>query len=225
MAFLGGLLIFSCSVVGFAGEGGTLVGRVSVEKPGGKLEYLEAGQVIVYLDQVKSDIPAVLVKRDYTIRTLQKQFDPQLMVLPRGATVQFPNMDPIIHNVFSVSGGNRFDAGRYSKGEGKKHTFENSGLVRIYCNVHHSMNALLYIADNPHYTVIDGKSEFKLEGLPPGEVQIVAIHLRAGRETTRWVIEEGKTTKAQIVLTLRKKRVKRHLNKFGKPYKSKRKRY
>jgi len=225
LAFPCRLLFVLIGLLAVAGDGGTLVGRVSVQNPGGKLEYLEAGQVIVYLDKVSSEIPANIVNKNYTIRTVKKQFDPQLMVLPKGATVQFPNMDPIIHNVFSVSGGNRFDAGRYSKGEGKQHTFTNSGLVRIYCNVHHSMNALLYVADNPYYAVIDNNSEFRLEGLPAGKVEIVALHLRAGRERTIWVIEDGKTTKAQIILTLRKKRVKKHLNKFGKPYKTRRKRY
>lgn len=216
-------LIHSMSVI--VAQNGEISGQVSLKNTKGKVETLEASEVVVYIADLEGSIPQAQIEKSYVISTKNKQFSPQLMVVPKGATVQFPNRDPIIHNVFSVSGKNRFDAGRYSKGEGKTHTFQNSGLVRVYCNVHHAMNALLYVADNPYYAVIDAEGGYVLENVPPGEYLVVALHLRAGQKRTRVTVSPGQATTANIPLTLRKKRVKKHLNKFGKPYKRKRKRY
>ena len=54
-------------------------------------------------------------------------FRPQLVVVPVGATVSFPNGDPVFHNVFSYSRARRFDLGRYPKGESKTVVFEKPG--------------------------------------------------------------------------------------------------
>ncbi|MFP5287913.1 MAG: hypothetical protein ACLGI9_19405, partial [Thermoanaerobaculia bacterium] len=43
--------------------------------------------------------------------TRRKEFTPRILAVPRGSRVRFPNQDPILHNVFSVSGENKFDLG------------------------------------------------------------------------------------------------------------------
>src|SRR5437899_663487 len=68
-----------------------------------------------------------------------KKFHPRLLAVPVGDAVAFPNQDPIFHNVFSVSGENRFDLGLYRRGKSKEKTFEKPGLVRVYCNIHPQM--------------------------------------------------------------------------------------
>ena len=44
-----------------------------------------------------------------------KEFRPRVVAVAAGGTVDFPNEDPIFHNVFSVSGENRFDLDLYKK--------------------------------------------------------------------------------------------------------------
>lgn len=46
-----------------------------------------------------------------------------------GAEVVFPNQDPILHNVFSLTPDNDFDLGLYGRGEGRSVTFSTTGLV------------------------------------------------------------------------------------------------
>lgn len=213
-----------CSAIAFA-QTGTLHGKVTLIDPGGSDEPLEAGDVVLYLDGINAPIPQPLIDKAYVISTKDKQFFPQLMIIPSGATIQFPNLDPIIHNVFSVSGQNRFDAGRYSKGEGKGHTFSHSGLVRIYCNVHHAMNALVYVAENPFFGTIDTDGNYEIKGIPPGSYQLVALHLRAGQEEMKVTLVAGERKTLDVELKLRKGPAKKHLNKYGKPYKNSRKRY
>ncbi|CAM2009114.1 hypothetical protein [Acanthopleuribacter pedis] len=182
-----------------------------------KLDLAEEAIALVIMDS-DQNIPADIVAKDYQIVTKDKTFRPGLLVVPRGATVQFPNQDPIIHNVFSVSKENKFDAGRYSKGEGARHTFLYEGLVRVYCNVHHSMNAMIYISNNPFFTYADEDGRFEIKGLPDGTYTLAAIHKLTGLSKTEVVVANGRAEPVNIELKVRSLRLKPHLNKEGKPY-------
>ncbi len=76
------------------------------------------------------------------MKSASKRFQPRVVAVPKNTTVEFPNADPIYHNVFSVSGANRFDLGLYRSGASKPKTFEEAGLVRVYCNIHPQMVGL-----------------------------------------------------------------------------------
>ena len=77
------------------------------------------------------------------ISTAEKAFSPHVLVLPVGSTVAFPNHDPFNHNVFSLSEEQPFDLGLYGRGEARSIKLERAGIIRVYCNVHSQMSALL----------------------------------------------------------------------------------
>ena len=76
-----------------------------------------------------------------------KKFTPHVVAIPVGGTVDFPNKDPIFHNVFSVSGENRFDLDLYKKPKSGTWTPRLPGLVRVYCNIHPQMSAYVLVRD------------------------------------------------------------------------------
>ena len=82
------------------------------------------------------------------MKSASKRFEPHGRGGPKNATVEFPNADPIYHNVFSVSGGNRFDLGLYRSGASKSKKFEEAGLVRVYCNIHPQMVGFVMVVDS-----------------------------------------------------------------------------
>jgi len=136
--------------------------------------------------------------------------------VPAGATVVFPNQDPILHNVFSVSGENRFDLGLYRQGPGKSATFKRSGLVRVFCNVHQSMAATIAVVDTPYSTSPDASGAFQMR-IPEGAGKLEVWH----EQTDPVVIEVGprgdvSAVEARAVVT--RPRVPQHLNKLGRPY-------
>src|SRR5579884_3159489 len=57
-----------------------------------------------------------------------KKFTPHLLVIPLGSTVDFPNLDPFFHNVFSQFNGKRFDLGLYEAGSTKAVRFDHEGV-------------------------------------------------------------------------------------------------
>src|SRR5262249_718857 len=98
----------------------------------------DMGDAVVYVTG-GANAPARPSTIDVTIA--DKKFVPDVIVVPVGSTVRFPNPDPFSHNVFSASDPNGFDLGLYGRGEAKGHLFDHAGLVYIYCNVHSSMIA------------------------------------------------------------------------------------
>lgn len=156
-------------------------------------------------------------KEEFEMGTRKKTFDPPVLAVPVGATVRFPNRDPILHNVFSVSGGNQFDAGLIPKGPGKTHRFGEAGHVRVFCNVHQEMTANILVLDTLHFAYPDRRGRFALENIPDTPGTLVVWHERASE--SRHLTPAGTVTQ-DVELQLVKRRVPNHKNKFGRSYKT-----
>lgn len=148
--------------------------------------------------------------------TARKQFDPQVLVVPVGSTVRFPNQDPILHNVFSVSGKNSFDLGLVGAGQGKSATFREPGVVRIFCNVHHAMYSHVVVVATPHFAVPDAGGRFVLDGVPAGRGKLRFWHERGEVGEYPVVVPHGGELTVSVAITQPK--VPPHKNKLGKSY-------
>jgi plastocyanin len=152
----------------------------------------------------------------FTMATQKKEFTPRVLAVPRGATVRFPNEDPILHNVFSLSAGNTFDLGLYRKGTGKSWTFEAPGVARVFCNIHHSMVAYVLVLDTPPHAFPDAAGAFTLAGLPAGEGTLTVWHEQAEPWTSVISLPRGEPVAARLTVT--KPRLPPHRNKLGQAY-------
>ena len=83
-----------------------------------------------------------------------------------------PNDDVIFHNVFSYSTPNDFDLGLYPRGESRAKTFQYPGVVRIYCSIHESMSATIFVAPSSHFAVAEPDGDFALRDVPPGKYRL-----------------------------------------------------
>ena len=77
--------------------------------------------VILYLDGAKSGHG---FHPRPTMTQHNKMFAPRVLPVKVGTTVEFPNLDPFYHNVFSFSKLKKFDLGRYPTGQAKSLTFD-----------------------------------------------------------------------------------------------------
>jgi hypothetical protein len=141
-----------------------------------------------------------------------------VLVVRAGTRVRFPNQDPILHNVFSVSGGNAFDVGLYGKGPGKEVTLREPGLVRVFCNVHQAMTAYILVLGTSWSASPDASGAFSLRGLPTGPGTLSVWHERG--ELLSQQVTVPAAGAVRLALPVSKPRVPRHLNKFGKPYRA-----
>lgn len=156
------------------------------------------------------------------IVTRDKDFEPKVLVMPRGSRVSFPNRDPILHNVFSVSPGNAFDLGFLRRGESGEAAFGEPGVARIFCNVHQDMVAYVVVVDTPWYARASDDGTFRLEGVPPGPGRLHVWHERSEEQ----VLEvHPRDSPVEVRLEITQPRVPPHLNKFGRRYGRSRNRY
>lgn len=103
-------------------------------------------------------------------------FMPRVVSVSAGGTVDFPNQDPIYHNVFSVSTVRRFDLGKYPKGHSRSVTFQKAGVVNVYCDIHSDMAAFILVAPNRAYTQPGPDGAFALPGVPAGRYTLHVWH-------------------------------------------------
>ncbi len=151
------------------------------------------------------------------IAITDKTYAPHVVVVPLGSTVRFPNHDPFNHNVFSVSEPNQFDLGLYGRGEAKSHTFTNSGLVRVYCDVHPRMVAYVQVMANRYYAQPGTDGSFTIDNVPPGRYRLHVWHERIPTEVVRDVTAGGDSV-VQIALNARGYHWEPHRNKYGRDY-------
>jgi plastocyanin len=112
------------------------------------------------------------------IRVEQKDlmFVPQLLAVPVGARVEFPNLDDTFHNIFSYSPAKRFDLGRYRADEKPVPAviFDAPGLVVLRCDIHEHMRGVILVLATPHFAITDREGNFRLTGLPAGAYKLKA---------------------------------------------------
>ena len=201
-----------------------LEGRLELKEKGRDRTKQEARFAVIYFEPEGGVAPSALARAKpsdvATITMTKKQFVPRILPVLKGSKVDFPNNDGILHNVFSLSGKNRFDLGLYRRGKSRQTVLDHPGVVQIFCNVHHSMVAYILVLDTPHFTMPDRDGSFRLENLPPGPGKLVAWHERS--EPSTLVLKSSNQSSLRLALDITKPRVPHHRNKFGKPYSRKR---
>jgi plastocyanin len=162
----------------------------------------EQSRVVVYLEGPgPADVePANPVK--YKIEQLNRRFAPDLLVVPVGSTVSFPNMDPIFHNLFSLSKPKSFDLGSYDQGESRDVFFPKPGIVEVYCHLHPNMAATIVVTPNRWYAKPDRSGQYRIPDVPPGKYTVVAWHKSAGFFRKAIVVESGHDSTADFFIPI-----------------------
>jgi plastocyanin len=159
------------------------------------------------------------------LRLLQKhkRFEPHLLVVPVGAAVEFPNLDPFFHNVFSLFEGKRFDLGLYEAGTTRIMRFDRPGICYIFCNIHPEMSAIVFVMATSYYGVSNGAGDIVLPDVPPGRYQLQVWHERSLPEALKTLsreitISEDSRSLGIIRLSESGTLMVTHKNKYGRDY-------
>jgi plastocyanin len=157
----------------------------------------ERSRVVVYLD---GELPSKPLTA--TLEQKNRQFFPDTLVIPAGSTVSFPNLDPIFHNVFSLSKVKAFDLGNYSKDHPRSVTFSKPGIVFVNCHLHPNMTAAIVVSPNQWNTKADGAGRFVLPNVPPGNYTIVAWHKAGGTFRQNVKVTENGASEVRFIIPL-----------------------
>jgi plastocyanin len=99
------------------------------------------------------------VDGEYRMDQKDYQFTPRVLIVPPGASVQFPNSDESRHHVYSFSAPKPFELQLYAGNQAPPVLFDTQGVVAIGCNIHDKMSAHIYVTDAPIALVSDGQGQ------------------------------------------------------------------
>jgi hypothetical protein len=164
----------------------------------------EIRNVVVYLKDVAFRGALPLKKAE--LRQVHETFVPHVVAITRGSSVDFPNDDPIFHNVFSLSGAASFNLGRYPQGQTRAVKFPKAGIVKVFCDIHSHMSATILILDHPYFVIPELDGTFELANVPAGQYTIVGWHERVGERTATVKVERGQTAAIDLSLPVEDRR-------------------
>jgi len=155
--------------------------------------------IAVALEPIDNPAPPDAPSDTFVMAQENTAFVPNLLVVPVGTTVSFPNYDAFFHNVFSYSPPRNFDLGRYPKGETRTVTFEDPGIVRLFCEIHASMYASIAVVNTNWYKIVSAETEFVFENIPAGRYRLLAVDAH-GRRNSREISVTNNTESIAMML-------------------------
>jgi plastocyanin len=174
-----------------------------------------AATAVVYAEPIDAAPPRA--PRRVTLTQKNKTFQPRVLAVPAGSSVDFPNNDGIFHNVFSLSGPQPFDLGLYRAGESRTRTFATPGTYRVFCNIHPQMSAVIVVAPTAFTTLASADGRFTLD-LPPGRYRLTALSERASPVSVEIASTQGASAAPELRLDESAWVFATHKNKFGQDY-------
>ena len=155
-------------------------------------------QQLSIADAVVELIPAVTPTQvadiqHYQMSQKDRTFVPFVLAVPKGAKVDFPNLDRTRHHVYSFSETKPFELKLYVGQAEAPILFDKSGLVALGCNIHDYMQAFIYVADSPLVAVANDKGEIQFNDLAVGQYKVKLWHpwQKVATEPTDLLITQG----------------------------------
>jgi plastocyanin len=191
--------------------------------PGGAAK--DASRIVVWLSPIDAVRPVSVTSERPRYRLVQhnKRFEPGLLVVPVGSVVDFPNLDPWFHNVFSLYRGKRFDLGLYQAGAQRSVRFDRIGPSYLFCNIHPEMTGVVLAVDSDLFSVSDKNGRYSISGVVPGRYILHVWYENATPESLQAlqrqvVVQNENQVMPAILVKATKQTVAEHKNKYGQDY-------
>src|SRR5215472_608120 len=159
------------------------------------------GSAVVYLESASGPTPATTDKKP-VMDQKGLLFQPHVLLVQTGTTVDFLNSDKVQHNVFwpSISGDKKksHNMGTWPQGEKRPFKFTDPGVVTLLCNVHPEMAGYIIVSPTPYFAETGADGAFTLANVPDGDYTITAWH--EGKKTQSKKISVKGDTTADITL-------------------------
>jgi hypothetical protein len=205
-------------------ERATVEAQVVVNLVHGTSAHSGNEDVVVWLTPLDHDVRLPLARGGhYRMVQKDKQFHPHVLAVPVGAPVEFPNLDPWFHNVFSMYKGEKFDLGLYESGSSRTVYFDRPGVSFVFCNIHPEMSAYVLALATPYFAVSDTRGQIRIAEVPPGRYRLEVWFERAesseiGKLSREVTVSGVSTLLGTIQVQESPLAIPRHVDKHGQPY-------
>ncbi len=183
----------------------TLVGAAGANEIKGKVSVQgikSAASIAVYVDAI-ADKKFEAPKEHVIIDQRKMSFNPHVVAVQQGTTVDFLNSDPVGHNVYwpSISGNKKLahNLGTWPQGEKKPFQFNDLGVASLLCNVHPEMSGYVVIVPTPYFAVTDKDGNFEIKDIPAGKYTLKTWS-EDGKPTSQAVEVSAATTSVELTV-------------------------
>jgi len=207
------------------GQATTVTARVEFQKSPRPKNPSRASNVVIWLTPLTASAASVADESPRPhLRLVQrnKTFEPHVIVVRVGSSVEFPNRDPFFHNVFSLFEGKRFDLGLYEAGTTRDVHFDRPGISYIFCNIHPEMSAVVVAVETPYYAISNRRGEVEFKNVTPGRY-LLRVWSEASlpdnlKNQAREVTISENTSWLGIIRLMQGPVTPAHKNKYGQDY-------
>ena len=131
---------------------------------------------VVELRSVKGHTGAIRFPWKMGMAQKNREFIPGTLIVAKGSTVAFPNLDTVRHSIYSFSKPARFDIEHYGRDQTRTHAFAVPGSVKLGCNIHDEMRGYIRVTDTPYAAKTDHNGYVTLNGMPGGGANLTVWH-------------------------------------------------
>jgi plastocyanin len=158
---------------------------------------LATDTAVVYIKEFRGEIPPQ--KAVSTVSVKKITFQPRVLPVTVGTTIQCPNEDTLTHNIFSPNKGAKpFNFGIYPPGSKKEIVANKVGVIPFLCNIHAEMAAYCVVCPNPFYAKTDTDGRFKIANVPEGTYKLTFWHEKLRPKTIEVKVVAGETTEVEF---------------------------
>ncbi|MEX8495626.1 methylamine utilization protein [Sphaerotilus sp.] len=139
----------------------------------------------------------------FEISQRQRSFEPGLLVVQTGTSVDFPNRDTVRHHVYSFSPAKTFELKLYNGRPSAPVVFDQAGVVVLGCNIHDQMIGTVVVVDTPLFGRTDAAGRIVLD-VPAGEHRLRVWHarMREGTDLLAQALKVGATGAVAVTVPL-----------------------
>jgi plastocyanin len=152
----------------------------------------DSANAVVYVDAIPGKtFPAPQAHAKINQQNLV--FDPHVLPVLVGTTVDFLNSDTVQHNVFSPDAcAEKFNLGTWPKGQERSYTFKKDCVATLLCKVHAEMEAYVIAVPTPYHAVTKADGSFTIADVPDGSYTVKVWHPKL-KATSKPVTVAGAT--------------------------------
>ena len=155
---------------------------------------------------VVKDAEVKIPEEPIALDQAQCRYEPHVILIPAGATVDYLNSDTISHNVHTYAVKNQAFNKIIPAGKKGSQKLEKPEAIQAKCDIHPWMTCYLYVTDHPFTAKTDAEGNFSIEGLAPGKYSIEIWHETLGKAKASVTIAEDGTSEAVNVKMGEKKK-------------------
>jgi plastocyanin len=160
---------------------------------------------VVFVQELPEGAAAPAPRSTPVLDQINKTFVPHVLPVVLGSDVVFPNHDQIHHHVYSFSRTKNFEIPLYKGEESPPVLFDKLGAVKVGCNIHDWMSAVILVVPTPYYAVTAADGTFTIADLPPGTYSLAAWHENSQtkvEETAKSVAAGAEKAEASFTLEI-----------------------